>query len=378
MNRLHEFDALRGIAAVAVVFAHLLNYRPASFGDPFAHWSAPLWSFAANGHFAVLIFFAISGFVLSYPYFIGAKGERNLMIDVVNRLPRLLIPVFLTGILCFILQLIALRASGTEQLAPFAAPQWITRWNVEGWDTARLIEFLLTRVFFLYSETDTFNVNLWTMPVEFAFSFLIFAVGAIVLRRYEIAVLLVIISALSIFSWRADTTEYFLKGLAGSVFFLGMLVAHRWESVRKVIGRLSWMPGFLMVGGLLVSSVLTRHDLHYLIANALGLMSIFYFFIGFASAPWLRPALSHRFFGFLGEVSFALYLIHGSVLYTVFQIIASFTEGAYGTQAFILGTVISLTLSFALSFIIARYVEMPLVGRVRRAIGSLIRDPKAA
>ena len=376
MKRLHEFDALRGIAAVAVVFAHLLNYAPASMGSPYGHWSAPFWSFAANGHFAVLIFFAISGFVLSYPYFIGAKAEKNLKLDVANRLPRLLIPVFITGMLCFAIQMFALSAAGGEQLAPFASPEWIARWNVSGWDTAREIEFLMTRVFFLYSETDTMNVNLWTMPVEFAFSLLVFAVGAVVLRRFDIALLLIIISGASIFSWRADMLEYFLKALAGSVFFLGVLVAYQIDSVRSVVGRRWWMPSVLMIGGLLVSSVLTRHDMHYLLANALGLMSIFWFFIGFASAPQLREKLDHPFFGFLGEVSFALYLVHGSILYAVFQIIAA--QGDYGMGQFALGVAISLVLSFALSFVIARYVEMPLVGKVRRAIESLIHDTKAA
>ena len=376
MNRLHEFDALRGIAAVTVVFAHLLNYRPAAMADPLLHWSAPLWSFAANGHFAVLIFFAISGFVLSYPYFIGAKGERNLKMDVINRLPRLLIPVFITGILCFVIQLLALRLAGTDQFAAFGSPDWVTRWNVDGWDTMRLVEFLVTRVFFLYSETDTMNVNLWTMPIEFAFSLLVFAVGALVLRRFDVALLLVLISGVSILSWRADMLEYFLKGLAGSVFFLGVIIAYQWEAVRSVVARRPSVPSVMMISGMILSTVLVRHDLHYLVANTLGLVSIFLFFIGFASAPGMRENLAHRFFGFLGEVSFALYLVHGSVLYLVFQVIAA--QGDYGNASFALGALIALPISFGLSFVIARYVEMPLVGVVRRAIGNLIRDRKVA
>lgn len=376
MNRLHEFDALRGIAAVSVVFAHLLNYIPAAWGNPYAHWSAPLWSFAANGQFGVLIFFAISGFVLSYPYFIGAKGERNLMIDIINRLPRLLIPVFLTGVLCFIIQVFALRAAGAEQLSQFGGAGWIARWNLEGWDAARLIEFLLTRVFFLYSETDTMNVNLWTMPVEFAFSLLVFGVAAMVLRRYEIALMLVMISAASIYSWRADSIEYLLKALAGSVFFLGVLISFQVEAVRTVVGRKPWIPTVLMIGGLLVSSVLERHDLHYLVINGLGLMAIFWFFIGFTASPHMKNLLKHPFFGFLGEVSFALYLMHGSVLYAVFQIIAS--QGPYGATSFFIGAAISLVISFALALVITRHIEMPLVGYVRRGIGNLFRDTKTA
>jgi len=86
--------------------------------------------------------------------------------------------------------------------------------------------------------------------------------------------------------------------------------------------------------------------------------------------------LNRRFFAFLGEVSFTLYLVHGSVLYFVFQVIAS--QGSYGVGPFVIGGVIAVGVSFALSFVIARYVEMPLVDVVRRGIGKVFRDSKVA
>jgi len=303
MKRLHEFDALRGIAAVTVVFAHLLNYLP---------------------------------------------------------------------VLCFCLQLLAMRFAGSEQLTPFISPEWITRWNVDGWDGVRVIEFLTTRVFFLYSEVDTINVNLWTMPVEFAFSLLVFAVAALMLRRYDIALLLIFVSMACIASWRSDILEYFLKGLAGCVFFLGVVVAFKWDRVHAIVSHWSWVPPVLMICGLISSYVLYRHDLHYLVANALGMMSITLFFIGFASAKWIGRVLDHPFFAYLGEISFSLYLVHGSVLYCVFQLIAA--QGKYGFGAFAIGTFMSLAGSFALAFLMARHVEMPLVRIVRRAIDHIIPD----
>ncbi len=376
MKRLHEFDALRGIAALAVVFSHLLNYLPSTSINPYEHWSLPLWSFAVDGHFAVLIFFAISGFVLSYPYFIGAKDERSLKIDVVNRLPRLMIPVFLTGLLCLLLQGAASRIAGQEVLAPFAGPEWIARWDVAGWDFARAIEFLTTRVFIFYSETDTFNVNLWTMPVEMAFSFVVFGACALMLRRYDIAIAVFVVACFCIASWRAEPLEYMLKGLDGTAFFLGMFAARYVDTIRKTLSRFRALPALMIITGLLLSSVLLSPKLHYLAAEGLGLVATGIFFLGFIALAQAREFLAKPVFDFLGEVSFALYLIHGSVMYLVFQAIASL--GAYGASAFLAGALLSLAVSFALSFVFTRYVEMPLVARVRRAIGSLIRGRSAA
>lgn len=376
MKRLHEFDALRGIAALAVVFSHLLNYRPALATNPYEHWSLPLWSFAVNGHFSVLIFFAISGFVLSYPYFTGAKTERSLKVDIVNRLPRLMIPVFLAGLFCIILQEAAYRLTENEVLAPFSGANWITRWNVAGWDLARTLEFLTTRVFVFYSETDTFNVNLWTMPVELAFSLIIFAMCAVMLRRYDIAIILTLIACLCIASWRASPIEYMLKFMDSTAFFLGVIAARYREEISARLSR-SWrLPTLLMIAGLLLSSGLISPRLHYLVAEGSGLFAMTIFFVGFVGAAKAGHYLSGRVFGFLGEVSFALYLIHGSVLYFVFQVIASL--GDYGWGAFLIGAAISVSASLALSFAFARYIEMPLVSRVRRAIGSRIRERSPA
>lgn len=372
MKRLHEFDALRGIAAVAVVFSHALNYLPAGVQDPYQHWSAPLWSFMANGHFAVLVFFAISGFVLSYPYAVGAKTGRNLTIDTVNRLPRLFIPVFLTGLLCFALQSAALRWTGGPILAPFASPDWVANWDVSNWDLTRMVEFLTTRVFFFYSETDTFNVNLWTMPVEFAFSLLVFGVCAAYLRRFNAAAFLILAGIVSIATWRAAPIEYFIKSIDGFAFFIGVFCAFFADHIRALGLRVRRLPVISILLGLLLSSVVLRDDVHYLLGEGIGLLAITLLICGFFAAPALRVVLNRPVFAFLGDVSFALYLIHGSVLYLVFQVAAGL--GPYGYGMFVVGSVISLVLSFALAHLIARHIEMPLVTRVRRAIGSAVHD----
>ncbi len=306
MRRLHEFDALRGLAALSVVMAHVLNYSPAGMIDPLAHPGAVIWGFAANCHFAVLIFFTISGFVLSYPYFVGGKTGHDLALDALNRMPRLMIPVFITGMLCYGIQAFSDEITGGVQLAPFSSPGWIERWDVEGWSFVRTAQFLLTQVFFGYSEAETININLWTMPIEFAFSFFVFGIVALTLSRIRFAGLLVCIGIVGILSWRADAIEYLLKGLAGSTFFLGIGIAYYLDHIRAAVGRWPGLPYVLMIGGLALSSV----------------------------------------------------------LYLVFQGIATHAD-PYGIPGFIIGMLVAIGLSLVLSFGIARHIEIPVIGWMR-------------
>lgn len=71
-NRFNEFDSLRGLAAVSVVLCHLLplgNYTLINTLDktPF-HL---LWA----GHEAVILFFILSGFVLSLLIIMKVKDK---------------------------------------------------------------------------------------------------------------------------------------------------------------------------------------------------------------------------------------------------------------------------------------------------------------
>lgn len=357
--------------------AHVLNYSPAGMIDPLAHPGAVLWGFAANGHFAVLIFFTISGFVLSYPYFVGGKTGHDLALDALNRMPRLMIPVFITGMLCYGIQAFSDEITGGVQLAPFSSPGWIERWDVEGWSFVRTAQFLLTQVFFGYSEAETINVNLWTMPIEFAFSFFVFGIVALTLSRIRFAGLLVCIGIVGILSWRADAIEYLLKGLAGSTFFLGIGIAYYLDHIRAAVGRWPGLPYVLMIGGLALSSVLLRDDLHYLMVNLLGLGAAALFFTGFVCAARLRAGLDGTGWRVLGELSFALYLIHGSVLYLVFQGIAAHAD-PYGIPGFIIGMLVAIGLSLVLSFGIARHIEIPVIGWMRFYLRQGLRRAQAS
>ena len=60
-TRLQELDALRGIAAFSVLLFHYFNIYPKLF--PQGHRLPPLFE---HGGYGVMLFFAISGFVIDF------------------------------------------------------------------------------------------------------------------------------------------------------------------------------------------------------------------------------------------------------------------------------------------------------------------------
>ena len=73
-RRLTSLDALRGIASFSVVLCHCWTAIPNAARATLASsmWS-PLIDIFTNGSAAVIIFFVLSGYVLSLPFFHGTQ-----------------------------------------------------------------------------------------------------------------------------------------------------------------------------------------------------------------------------------------------------------------------------------------------------------------
>src|ERR1700741_4157400 len=102
-RRLHQLDGLRGIAALTVVVFHYLSaFVPALTPDQTKnpHWlsDTPL-AVTFNGPFAVVVFFVLSGFVVSK----AALGQGPLPLTIALRYLRLTIPMLVSVLLAWLL-----------------------------------------------------------------------------------------------------------------------------------------------------------------------------------------------------------------------------------------------------------------------------------
>ena len=98
-NRYEELDSLRGLAAISVFFGHILLVFNAIPITNLLFEYGPLRA-AVAGSEAVTLFFVLSGFVLSLPFY--NNGTFNYGKYVVKRIFRIYIP-YLIAILFLIL-----------------------------------------------------------------------------------------------------------------------------------------------------------------------------------------------------------------------------------------------------------------------------------
>ena len=195
-DKLVCFDAIRGIAAMMVVVAHIaVAFYPGIYWREGPQWDAtPVWwqylvkffiSRLWSGYRAVVIFFVLSGFVLSMNFF--QKGSaKSIGLAALRRYPRLMIPAAASVFLS--LALMTTGAVDNQSAAKIMYPE-------EGYSNPEMYRppdahvKLMTMYQFSPTLSDAlhqttwvafttgyveYNVVLWTMPIELVGSFIVF------------------------------------------------------------------------------------------------------------------------------------------------------------------------------------------------------------
>lgn len=169
-KKLIELEALRGIAAIVVLLHHfMLGFAPTLHGylypeAPFSLLGTPAFAFV-NGSAAVIIFFVLSGFVLT----IGLLRTPNIrrgMIAIAKRWPRLAATVMSANLATGALMAFALFDNvRAAQLVPSA---WLALFY--NWQSSGLIEIpsaVFEGAMTFFNGHASYNSNLWTMYYEF-------------------------------------------------------------------------------------------------------------------------------------------------------------------------------------------------------------------
>jgi peptidoglycan/LPS O-acetylase OafA/YrhL len=313
-------EAARGLAALAVVGSHAkLAFFPEHAGVFDTLPKDDLWTGSplfvlVNGTGAVVLFFVLSGFVLTQ----RALAERDhllLIRNTIKRYPRLVLPILVSILLSCALFMSGLyfheaAAAVTQSpwLATFASagePQIPSWWNAfrEGlWDV-------------YWQPHSYYNSSLWTMYYEFAGSLMVLGAAFLVLLLWRVAE--------RPFAWIIPITlcvatgasPWFLSFAAGFALAMAFSTA---AGVRQ--SRAVWQNHVLMGMGLYCLGYLQPEGIYSWLR---GLNSLHVNLFGaclliFALLCYRAPnGLTSRVARFLGELSFPVYLVHVPILCSV-------------------------------------------------------------
>jgi peptidoglycan/LPS O-acetylase OafA/YrhL len=334
-NRLAELDALRGIAAMAVVLFHFLTRYPEM--SPVADTSALGFPY---GKFGVEIFFGISGFVI----FMTLSRTKSVADFLVSRFARLF-PAYWVAI---IVTTVCVHALGAGYLF---VPSWA----------------VLTNFSMLQGHVGLPQVDgvYWSLTIELSFYAVMIALWRLrLLNRIEWAlgcwIALKLLWWLPMgLSWRVgyalilDYIPYFAIGVA----------AYRvWNGERRWIQQLP-----LLVLGF--ASVCLDGSAAFQSIYALSVLCFFAI-----SLNWMR-FLNHPVLIWFGAISYTVYLVHQHVGYAIMDVL--YKHGIIGPWAIL----IALSAVITLAWLITRFVERPALERIRyvwRNRKEMISQQKAA
>lgn len=344
-NSYHAIDALRGIAAVAVLLFH---YGRFFYGMPaigisqaamanFAPYRLAGWAFQFGGH-AVLLFWSISGFVFLHVYGTQPRAP-TVRTFFVNRFARLYPLHFITLIVVACIQAVSINLFGDYL---------IYQWN----DAYHFMLQLFLASEWGFSVDRSFNGPIWSVSVEV----LIYALFYLYIRFLPVSVTSIggtILLGLLAVGLLGGENEI---ALCVVYFFAGCL-AYGLFALLPRTGIIAAMTAAALIAGSVAIALLSRMGISLpltlwlpgLFILALMLLGQIETIVGSGPFRWLKP---------LGDITYSSYLWHTPVQMTLMLLAGAglIDPGLFFQGWFVL---IFLALVIALSWVSFQHIERP-------------------
>lgn len=351
-SRYEILDGLRGVAALVVVFYHLMECYPAEYvGKYFSH-----------GYLAVDFFFALSGFVIGYAY--DDRWKLMSMKDFFKRRIARLHPMVFFGVMvgvCFFYY-----TGGIELFGKVDGAAW---WMV-------LLQALLLMLMIPlpasmdirgWGELNSLNGPIWTLMFEYVANIFY----ALVLRHLPKLALGVLVAVSAVLT--ADLT------LRLNIF--GLLVSE-WNSYSVIGGfvfdaehvyigyvrllypflmglllcRLGWkirIQGGFWVTSLIILTMLSVPTLGGVDKIVDGMYQLVVILLGFplvlaiGAGSSLKGKKSSRICKFLGDISYPLYITHYPLIYLHTSWAQRYPDAPFGTHVMVAVSTLVIALFIA-------------------------------
>jgi peptidoglycan/LPS O-acetylase OafA/YrhL len=347
-SRYRELDSLRGIAAMSVFIFHIAMILPDNWKEGFL-WSIIFYSpfhLFFTGEQPVILFFVLSGFVLSLTYFTGKK--ISYFSFVIKRFFRLYLP-YVVSIIVAILLCLLFSNGGNQRLGTLFNIVWKDPVNI-----GNLLEhFLFIGNYNVYS----YNVVIWTLIHEMRISIILPLLVFFAIRfgwkiNLAIGIGTAILGAFFHLLLQ-DPFQPFYKSLFYILMFImGIILCKNrvyliefFKSLKKgrkitiaVIGAFLYIYADLLSNPLLIDWAATVG------VSILLIISL--------SSEMASKILLIKPLQFLGKISFSLYLYHIPILLSLIYIL-------YGKLPLLIIAIAAIILTILISNVAWLVIEKP-------------------
>lgn len=315
-HRFLELDSLRGLAAFAVVLGHFRGGLATSPPQTFLVISRLFGS----GHAAVVLFFLLSGFVLTGPYLQPQWPAYTAFL--IKRICRIWLPYIAAIVLS----------------AGFAAKLYSTTktgnpWIDQTWSKPFSARLLLQHLLMVGHYDDVqLNTAIWSLVIEMRISIAFPAIVWLTTKHRPASLLAACLPATLALGYLSnryghgmlcDTLFY------GMMFLVGSLLRRHHEVLSRVVTRGPIAPAALLALGILCYQAgesvpfaklgAASPQAIYLSDWVIALGGLLILTLSIAYAP-LRHLLHGRSVMWLGTRSYSIYLLHGTVLFTLIRL----------------------------------------------------------
>jgi peptidoglycan/LPS O-acetylase OafA/YrhL len=364
--RYKSLDSLRGLAAFAVVIHHCLMTLP-RYNTPVTQANiscadALLWLLSRTpfhmfvaGTAAVMLFFVLSGFVLTLALNRATYGYMSFLSQRFIRLfPPFAASILLSAVLYFWVQ---------PHLLPFA-----TAWfNQESWTTAPSVRLVAGHLGMIqYGEFTTLNNVMWSLTVEIRAAVLFPMIfwlardypGYSLLAAFGLMLVATTVGTTNLFPAWVDS--WFLTVRVLWLFIAGSIVAQNHSKIIAIVSSLKRpLARFFWIAALVAFGLPVGLTLSIILAGAGSIVII----MMTISRPRALSVLEWPPFLYLGKISYSLYLVHLPVL---LAFVHAFARADHIPIVLGMGVLCSLVIAHLLHIL----VEQP-CHRLARAVSAI-------
>jgi peptidoglycan/LPS O-acetylase OafA/YrhL len=353
-------DGVKGIACMLVFFHHFfLAFYPATYfgekctthlyGFDVKLAQSPL-SVVINGNFMVALFCVISGTVISMQVMSLAKNKEKLSDIVFKRYFRLMFPLLPVGIVVFFMLKFGLFTN--LEAATYTQSSWLATYYSQPISFLRALKSIFIQIWF-YGD-DCLSTAFWMLSQLFYGCFLSIILSIISWKANKHTWIIY----LAVFSFFIGKQDFMIAFVLGTL--LAWLYNNRGHGNRIFLGWLCFGVGIFLGG---YPSGITPINIYhffsflpYLIWHVVGAALTVY---AVFNLNLLQRFLSLSLFRMLGKISYAVYIIHIPVLFSLSTevFLISYKQGLAYWQSVVISLIVSTIILVVLSLFYNKYVE---------------------